>query len=33
MLGMGGVVREHKSTVHAIINVVRGEGFLAIYTG
>lgn len=33
MSGLGGAVREHKSTVHAIINILRGEGFLAIYTG
>lgn len=32
-LGLGGAVREHKSTGHAIVNIVRGEGLLAIYTG
>lgn len=31
--GLGGAVREHKSTGHAIVNIVRGEGFFAIYTG
>ena len=33
LLGLGGAAHEHKSTIHAIIKVARGEGVLALYTG
>jgi solute carrier family 25 oxoglutarate transporter 11 len=31
--GEGGAVREHKTSLHAISRVVRGEGILGLYNG
>ena len=32
-LGEGGVVREHRTSLHAIVKIVRNEGVFGIYNG
>lgn len=33
LAGEKGVVREHKSTFHAIAKIVRSEGVMSVYNG
>lgn len=33
MSGVGGGVREHKTTFHALTTIFRNEGFAGIYAG
>ena len=32
-LGEGGATRQHKTSLHAIVRVIREEGFFGIYNG
>lgn len=32
-LGAGGAMREHKTSFHAVVSIVRKEGFLGVYNG
>ena len=33
MSGAEGAVREHKTSFHAIISIIRKEGFFGVYNG
>ncbi|XP_031554429.1 mitochondrial 2-oxoglutarate/malate carrier protein-like isoform X2 [Actinia tenebrosa] len=33
MSGIGGAVKEHRSSVHAVMSILRNEGFFGVYNG
>jgi solute carrier family 25 oxoglutarate transporter 11 len=33
LTGVGGAVKEHRSSMHAIMSILRNEGLLGVYNG
>ena len=31
--GVGGAIKTHQTSIHALVNIVRNEGLFAVYNG